>query len=128
MKRKDWTVLPTDARPAGSPDECFYCRVKVGGQHTATCVARQRTVVIRATIEYVVTVPECWAPDDIEFYRNESSVCANSSREELARLFEYAERDDTPCMCDRVGYEYVREATEEDEAACGVSVSAERGA
>lgn len=30
MTRKDWTVGEYSVRPAGKPDECFYCGAKIG--------------------------------------------------------------------------------------------------
>lgn len=94
-------------RPAGRDDECFYCHGPLGADHHPNCVMRDRTVVVRATVEYVVRVPERHTPDQIEFRRNESSWCASNMLSEL----------DSPetCICNAVTFEYVREATEEDE-------------
>lgn len=33
----DRSVRPDDARPAGKPDECFYCKAPFGSDHADTC-------------------------------------------------------------------------------------------
>jgi hypothetical protein len=123
VKREDWTVGEEGVRPAGKPDECFYCHSKVGDQHAAECVIRKRTVVVEMTIKYVIDVPEAWDESNIEFHRNESSWCANNARQELLELFDYVDKAGGSCLCDRVQYKYVREATENDEKDCGVLVT-----
>jgi hypothetical protein len=124
MRKADWTVGENDVEPVGSRDAC-YCQAKVGEQHRENCVSRKRTVVVQATIEYVVAMPEHWTSDSIEFHRNESSMCANVVKRELAALFEHV--DQRGCMCDRIETKYVREATAEDEEACGVRVEESMG-
>jgi hypothetical protein len=71
---------------------------------------RTRTVVISATIEYTVTVPEDWDVEQITFHWNEGSWCASNIITELEAV-------DSPehCLCDRAKVAYVREATAEDE-------------
>lgn len=100
-------------RPAGKPDECFYCQSHVGTTHAPDCVLRERTIVVRATIEYVVTVPEHWDAHQIVFHRNDGTWCASNGLAELAAL---AERLDAvnSCPCSYVEYGFVREATIED--------------
>lgn len=112
MKRDVWTVGDHAERPAGNPGECFYCQRKAGEQHAADCVMRRRTVVIRASVELVVDVPETWSANDIEFQRNESSMCANNLIHDLQALSERA-----GCLCQFADFEFVREATAEDEEA-----------
>ncbi len=110
------TVTTTHGpRPAGPLDECFYCQAKVGTNHDLTCVFRSRTVVIRAIIEYVVDVPEHWTEDNILFHRNEGSWCASNCVEELKRLTDDSDENDG-CICDKVRFEFVRDATPEDDA------------
>lgn len=69
------SVLTNDdgIRPAGEPDECFYCHQKVGTPHREECVCVNKKVKVRAMIEYEVEVPFFWSKEDIEFHRNESS-------------------------------------------------------
>ena len=111
MRRENWEVRNFAIRPAGPSDKCFYCRKELDEQHKLDCVIRTRTVVVRATIEYVVNVPEFWTPEDIERHRNESSWCALNGVNELDELHD---RTGT-CFCGRTHYQYVREATEQDE-------------
>lgn len=101
-------------RPAGPPDRCFYCDGPVGAQHARDCVMRQRTVVVRMTVEYVVEVPENLPPDMIEFMRNEGSWCATNALDEL-QPNEEEDPEGNCCLCHTTAFEYVREATPEDE-------------
>lgn len=85
-------------RPAGQPDECFYCQQKVGQPHKPDCVILNRKVKIKYTYEIEVEVPHSWDKHDIEFHRNESSWCAGNSLDELN---DYAEKLDKEgsCLC-----------------------------
>lgn len=47
-------------RPAGKPDECFYCHSKVGEPHGRDCVTITKRVRLKATIEFEVEVPHSW--------------------------------------------------------------------
>ena len=105
------TVHPNDSRPIGPPGRCTYCREPIGSTHTSECVIPSRTVVVRATIEYVVSVPANWLRENIEFHRNDSSWCCGNMVNELTAL-----KDGGDCLCSRVQFEYVREATEEEHA------------
>ena len=74
---------------------------------------RKRTVVVRVTLEMVVTKPESWDDDAIEFHYNESSSCKNNLVTDINAL-----RDrlgEHGCLCSLGHVEFVREATEEDE-------------
>ena len=48
-------VNPKDdgIRPAGKPDECFYCNRKVGEPHGRDCVMVDRKIRARYTIEVI---------------------------------------------------------------------------
>jgi len=94
-------------RPAGKPDECFYCRQKVGTEHKTGCVMRQRSVVLQATITYVDTVPEDWTAEDIYKHRNLSGWCANN----LFDIYDHKRH----CFCGNVEIEFLEEANVEDE-------------
>jgi hypothetical protein len=96
-------------RPAGKADECFYCRRKIGDEHAPECVVRERTVVVRMTIEYVTKVPEHWDTDGIDFHYNDSSWCASNALNELAAI-----NNRGVCVCGHAKFEFVREATEDD--------------
>lgn len=96
-------------RPAGPPDECFYCQVKVGGEHKPGCVLRQRTVVLRYSYDVVIAVPADWDKRMVEFHRNDSSWCADNSLPELNRHAQ------SSCWCPQFTASFVREATAVDE-------------
>ena len=120
-------VKPADARPAGKPDECFYCKRPMGAAHKTGCVIVGRTVVIRVTMEVVVDVPRDWDKDSVEFKYNGSSWCASNFIGDLAawdeRVDAAAEKErehtglpyaESICLCQNFEAEFVREATEED--------------
>ena len=73
-------------RPAGKPDECFYCRRKVGRRHTRACVmvdARRTYRIIRDGRDigtWEVDEPACWDAHERAFHKNESSWCANNMK------------------------------------------------
>ncbi len=87
----DWPlVAKTDdgIRPAGAPDECFYCRRKVGQSHALDCT------IVHKLVEYKVVAvlsdgttfsglwqreePFEWDAAQMNFARNDSSWCANN--------------------------------------------------
>ena len=73
-------VLENDygIRPAGKPDECFYCQQKVGQHHKPNCVVIVKKVLVRFTIDIPVNVPHSWSKEDIDFRYNDSSWCADN--------------------------------------------------
>lgn len=112
----DWPVIETHGpRPAGKPNECFYCYRRLGEQHAEECVMRQRPVVVRMTVEYIVAVPESWDAHSIEFHRNDGSWCADNALAELESIGGVL-----GCLCNLIEYAYVREATAEEAAEQGV--------
>jgi hypothetical protein len=60
----------------------------------------RRKIVVRAIIEYEITVPHDWDDDAILFQRNEGSWCAGSMINELEEL-----GGDSGCICHYVKYE-----------------------
>lgn len=121
MKHDDWTVLPNDEgiRPAGPPDACLYCRRRVGEEHGAECVIRDRTVMVAVTLELVIRVPESWDAEQVEFHRNDSSWCEANWADELAAAFDHLDATGS-CPCGDIRTRYLREATAEDEEHWGV--------
>lgn len=97
-------------RPAGPPDECFYCKVKVGQEHKEDCGLRSRSVVVRFIFHCVVMVPEDWDQDMIDFHYNESTWCAHNALDFLDT------RKEECCWCSDASAEYLGEATEDDES------------
>lgn len=70
-------------RPAGKPDECFYCHSKIGEQHKPECVCRRKTVRIRLSIEFDHDTVESWDREAIDFHLNESSYCLSNLMTEI---------------------------------------------
>ena len=97
-------VAPNDdgIRPAGKPDECFYCARKVGQPHGSTCVVVTRKWRVRFQVELDVDMPHCWQEHDIEFRYNEGTWCADN----LVTMLSECDGGD-PCLCDRVTAEAV---------------------
>ena len=93
-------------RPAGKPNQCFYCGNLLGEKHKEDCVCRERTVVLKATITFVKRIPERWDEDTIQFFYNEGSWCAVNLLDDWG---------DKRCLCNYATVEYVKEATEEEE-------------
>lgn len=79
-------VLKNDdgIRPAGRPDECFYCHRRVGEDHAKDCV----TIVV--DVDYTVFLddkeigvyrtqePSTWTTQNGEFHLNEGSWCVSN--------------------------------------------------
>lgn len=89
-------------RPAGRPNECFYCNRKVGQRHGPECVIVTKVVKIRITLEYPVTVPHFWDESQINFHRNESSWCADNAIREIE-----AHAEKSGCLCGELKTEFV---------------------
>lgn len=82
-------------RPAGKPDECFYCCQKVGQPHNTNCVIVGKKVKIRMIFEVEVEIPHHWTKEDIEFRYNESSWCADNA----IKLLQEQIADEESCLC-----------------------------
>ena len=102
-------VKKEDTRPAGKPDECFYCHKPIGAEHSLECVIRTRKVKIRLSTEMVLEVPESWEEENINFYLNESSSCMNSRVRELLRQKRLNHHQ---CWCGIIEGEYIGEISE----------------
>ncbi len=102
IDRNTLVVRPGDNRPAGKPDECFYCRQPMGSLHLGQCPIPSKKVKVRVTIEYDIEVPIFWDKDNIEFARNESSWCASNLIQELEEL-----EKTTGCLCPVAVYELI---------------------
>ena len=97
-------------RPAGKPDECFYCQRKVGDDHAEGCVMRKKAIVMRYSYEVTVLVPEDWDDHDAEFHRNESSSCADNTLDDLSKRLSVAVENSSPCWCGDFKAKYLRDA------------------
>lgn len=115
MKRDNWPVGKRAINSAYNTQVCFDCGAKAGEEHKQDCIIRERTVKIRMTLEFVDDVPEYWSKDTINFKYNDSSWCASSIIDKL----QYRD-ENVRCLCDCAKFEYIGEATEEDEEKWGV--------
>src|SRR5215813_8134156 len=98
-------------RPTGLPDKCFYCGRSTGQDHEESCACRQRTVILRFSVEIltVVGAGDAYTSQFITERFNNSTWCKSNA----LPLIERASEDD--CLCGIASCVYEREATEEDE-------------
>lgn len=94
-------------RPAGPPDQCFYCRQQIGQPHKFGCVLWTRPVTVRAIVTYDVNVPVHWDEGDVLFHRNDGTWCSSNMIEELAELYpeDPETGESTGCLCEQVVFE-----------------------
>lgn len=115
------SVVQDDVRTARADGACVYCRKPLGEQHAPDCVIRERSHVVRFTIDLVVAEPADWGAWQIEFRYNDGSWCANNFVDILQKAVERMEGDTPigpcPCLCGCLTATHLREATEEDHAA-----------
>ena len=134
----NWPLVdPRDdgIRPAGSPDECFYCRQRVGKLHGPECVMVTKVVelAVRAELNDDKIVTGLWQLDElhcrdwvsIEFRYNESSWCAGNflmARDPTADYgtvtWDSSDVDpwdeltklygDDDCLCKRLSFKFLR--------------------
>lgn len=94
-----WPIVTADAaggiRPAGPPDQCFYCAAAVGQPHARKCSLVCKRVRVKFTYAIDVQVPHNWSPQDVAFYYGASSWCALNG---LALIEAHADRAET-CFC-----------------------------
>jgi hypothetical protein len=92
VKRSSWpAVLPNDEgiRPAGKPDQCFYCGRRVGQSHVYDCVTVTSLVRFAVLLNgtrmghYDRHSPHHWTTHDREFQLNEGSWCASNAMETI---------------------------------------------
>lgn len=71
-------------RPAGKPDECFYCHGRVGEMHGSECVIINRMSTYGVYVagqrigEWKRPDPAHWNEHDCNFHKNDSSWCINN--------------------------------------------------
>ncbi len=98
----------TGIRPAGKPDECFYCGSKVGEPHKHGCVTVVKKVKLKATIEYEKEVPADWDDEQIYYHYNLGTWCANNIVDDLKDYIdELNEYND--CLCHHSEIEVIEE-------------------
>lgn len=132
MKRENWPVGDYAVRPVSADEQvCAYCQQPLGEQHAEGCVIRRRTVIVELRMQFVRLVTESDTEENINFWLNEGTRCADNTIEELYRRTQHwehmtpAESDEYTgmrCFCSVASERYVREATAEDEGYHGVTV------
>ncbi len=110
MTDKPWPLVdPCDSgiRPAGKPDECFYCRQKVGSAHARDCVIVTKRVRMRAVIEFETDeFPHHWGKQQIEFHHNEGTWCSDNFLDDLPKIIA---KMNEGCSCNIIKFEYLSE-------------------
>jgi hypothetical protein len=99
-------VQKCDERPARMDGACFYCHQPIGLNHSHDCVIPARSVVMRFSVELVMSVPAKELQGSMERRFNNGTWCADNFITMLEGL-----RDRTECLCGYVRAEYLREAT-----------------
>ncbi len=99
-------VTPNDVSidAMGRPNQCYFCRQKVGAPHNPNCSSVTKRVLVRYSFLLELEVPHHWTGDDLEAHRNDSSWCANSAVVEIAEEFGAEGRE---CACSSFECEYV---------------------
>lgn len=133
MSEINWPLVHSrddGIRPAGAPDECFYCGQKAGSPHLRACVVVKKKVEIKVysrdnSLSGLFETNEPWSHDAkmIEFRYNESSWCmSNVTDREVrwqqpdasARLQEL-EKKSGGCLCGALVFRFVRVVDETPE-------------
>ncbi|MCK9570948.1 hypothetical protein M0R72_18510 [Candidatus Pacearchaeota archaeon] len=100
---KDWPLVDEHddgIRPAGNPDECFYCNKKIGTPHGKDCVCVTKRVKVEYRFEIEIDIPHHWEAEDFEFHRNHGSWCADNAAGDIERFV----GDGCACECFEAKY------------------------
>ena len=103
---KKFKVTKKATRPAGDKNRCFYCGQKIGEYHKEDCVLINKKVLVRATIEYEVNVPNNWKKSDIEFHRNDGTWCSSNMLRELDEIIK-----EDGCLCPHTKFKFIKETS-----------------
>jgi hypothetical protein len=107
MKHPETHMVTAEHGPRqANPNRCLYCKQPIGSLHLEDCVCRDRTVMVRMTIDICIKACESDTVEDIKFFLNEGSWCSSNIIDDLQRV---------ECICPHTEFEYIGEATEEDE-------------
>jgi hypothetical protein len=117
-------VRTQDERPNRRDGTCFYCRTPIGQPHKEGCVVLSKTVVVRVSLEVVISVPRDWNPSLIDFHLNDSSWCADNLFSDLADWLDEENKERGPaCTCGTFKGELLRDATADDHEHLPVLIS-----
>jgi hypothetical protein len=117
MKRTThWLVADAGIRPeAGAADRCFFCDQPQGQEHAEGCNIRERIVVVRFVADLVVSVPEHWTPELVDFkFGGGAGWCGSTLAEIVTAAADQAHKGGR-CLCGVVTGTFQREATTIDE-------------
>ncbi len=137
----DWPLVDKHddgIRPAGRPDECLYCRKRVGQPHGPECVVVTKLIEMQVTATlpsedrargageaevlvgiWRLTVPHFWDEAMSNFHKNDSSWCASNVLEERSWIvwqvggegaWEKLEPldDEQRCLCSTLSFRFLR--------------------
>lgn len=93
------TIDDNGIRPAGKPDQCFYCGSKVGEEHKKDCVIVNKQVKLKATIFFETLVPHSWNEDSIHFKFNDGTWCTDNIISYLEEYVDYLKKNEKGCLC-----------------------------
>lgn len=124
-KTDGWPIVTPDddgIRPAGRPDECFYCNRRVGQPHRQCCVTVLKIMKYSVWVEgervgtFQREEPYSWSPEECESHKNESSWCVGNALADIQwegggppeGLFEegFDVAEDFCCMCGVLGFRF----------------------
>ena len=123
VKQNKWpTVLENDngIRPAGKPDECFYCKQKVGQLHKQNCVVVTSILRFKVLLNnkevgtYERHEPYSQDLDTIMFRLNEGTWCADNCLDDVDWSDESAiktiedHRNTGSCTCPLLSFEFLQ--------------------
>lgn len=132
MKATSWPLVDKNddgIRPAGRPDECFYCQRRVGQLHKKDCSIVRKRVELKLTVTmpdgrvitgvWLTDEPHFATPQQTEFMYNESSWCAGNILHDFRRreiALDCPDGWDTlealrktgDCLCNRTVVKFVR--------------------
>lgn len=90
-------------RPAGKPNECFYCKSEVGTPHDLQCVIIKKRILAKYSFLVELEVPSYWSAAEFEFHRNNSCWCASNALDEIEKS-----KVDNNCLCDTFTAEFIK--------------------
>lgn len=105
----DWPLVVQNddgIRPAGKPNQCFYCKKYIGEPHGKECVCVTKRIKVRYAYEIEVDIPHFWTAEDFEFSRNESSWCASNAE---GHIEQYLKTRNEECPCSYFKAEFIED-------------------
>ena len=85
-----------------TPASCFYCKASDGQPHERRCVIVNKKILVKYEFTLGIAVPYGWAPEMVEFCRNDGAWCADNAIEEILATVE-----DDGCLCSIFNCTYI---------------------